>query len=56
MHKAMLIFASAFFLCGAPPAHAQDAPAAAQNEQPAPDARPKAIEYSDAYETRAKIH
>jgi hypothetical protein len=57
MHKAFFILASAFFLVGTPPARAQDAAGQApQNEQPAPDARPKAIEYSDAYETRAKIH
>jgi hypothetical protein len=57
MHKAKFIFVCAFFLCGALAARAQDAAGAApQNEQPAPDARPKAIEYSDAYETRAKIH
>jgi hypothetical protein len=57
MHKAIFILASAFALVGAPTARAQDGQVPApQAEQPAPDARPKAIEYSDAYETRAKIH
>lgn len=36
----------------APPAHAQDADPPAQDQTP----RPKAIEYSEGYETRAKIH
>jgi hypothetical protein len=58
MHKAILIIllAAAVVAC-ADGARGQDAPpldqAAAQPDQ---TARPKAIEYSDAFETRAKIH
>src|SRR4051794_20626923 len=49
MHKAIFILASAFALVGAPTARAQDGQVPApQAEQPSPDARPKAIEYSDA--------
>jgi len=46
-------FAFLFVLsCVAPPAHAQDADPPAQDQTP----RPTAIEYSEGYETRAKIH
>src|SRR5437899_12118364 len=53
MHKAILILALIGGIAGAAPADAQDAPA---QEADAQSGRPKAIEYSDAYETRAKIH
>jgi hypothetical protein len=56
MHKAIFISAVACLLFGTTSAFAQDGPEAPQDQQPAPDTRPKAIEYSDAYETRAKIH
>jgi hypothetical protein len=58
VHKAILILS----LCAgipmiAPCARAQDAPSQDQPADPsAQTARPQAIEYSDAYETRAKIH
>jgi hypothetical protein len=51
-------FISAFFIStalmlSAPAARAQDSEAATPQDQ---TARPKAIEYSEGYETRAKIH
>jgi hypothetical protein len=58
MRKAILIFSlcTAVVVC-ASSAHAQDAsPADQVPDTSAQTARPKAIEYSDAYETRAKIH
>src|SRR3954468_7647355 len=53
MHKAIFILALIGGVAGAVPANGQDAPA---QEPDAQSQRPKAIEYSDAYETRAKIH
>jgi hypothetical protein len=58
MPKAIFILAlCATFFAAAPDARAQDAPTAEQAAQPpAQTSRPAAIEYSDAYELRARIH
>jgi hypothetical protein len=58
MHKAILIISlAATVLAFAHRAHGQDVPSSDQaTEQPDQTARPKAIEYSDAYEMRARIH
>ena len=58
MHKGMLIFCFVATAVGcAPCAFAQDPPSLDQaTEKAAQTARPTAIEYSDAFETRAKIH
>lgn len=46
-------FLSIFLIASASSAYAQDSTG---DDQPAPTPRPVAIEYSDAYYTRAKIH
>jgi hypothetical protein len=58
MHKAILIVTLAVaVLARAHGARGQDVPSSDQAAaQPDQTARPKAIEYSDAYEMRAKIH
>lgn len=55
MRNSLRIFSLlALAFLAVPAAHAQDGDAAAPDQEQT--ARPKAIEYSDAYETRAKIH
>jgi len=57
MNKAIFTFCLCAVLAFASAARAQDEPDPAAAQDPAAQtARPKAIEYSDAYETRAKIH
>jgi hypothetical protein len=57
MNKAILTICFCAVLASASDARAQDASDPAATRDPAAQsARPKAIEYSDAYETRAKIH
>ena len=57
MHKSIFMIFLAAVLVFADAARGQDAPPSDRAaEQPDQTARPKAIEYSDAFETRAKIH